>query len=146
MSPNGRPATLEAELIAKDLETRLFMLEKIRAEDKPLLDVEVVEPAKDKLKLELELVEKDAWRGAEPEKALGPKFEGAPRLADVRTERVSDATARALLAEAGVAVGDSISEDTAKRIQLVAVAMDEHFRVEFQKDRKGELVITILAR
>ena len=77
---------------------------------------------------------------------LKQTFDGAPPLAEIRAERVSEATARELFAQAGVAVGDSITEDTAKRIQKVASAMDEHFRVEFQKDDKGGLIVTILAR
>ncbi len=51
-----------------------------------------------------------------------------------------------LLARAGVAVGDAISEVTAKRIRQTALAMDEHFRVEFEREANGELVLTLLAR
>jgi hypothetical protein len=50
-----------------------------------------------------------------------------------------------VLAQAGVAVGDSITEETAKRIQLVASEMDEHFHVEFQKGDSG-LIVRIFAR
>jgi bla regulator protein BlaR1 len=82
----------------------------------------------------------------ESERSREPIFEGTNRLVDVRTERVSDATARALLAQAGVAVGDVITQETAKRLRQVALAMDEHFRVEFQKNRSGGLVITVLTR
>ena len=74
-----------------------------------------------------------------------PIFEGAPRLVDVRTERVSEATAKELLAQAGIAVGDAITGEMAKRIREIALAMDEHFRVEFQKERGG-LVLTVVAR
>ena len=80
----------------------------------------------------------------ESERSREPIFEGTNRLVDVRTERVSDVTARALLAQAGVAVGDVITQETAKRLRQVALAMDEHFRVEFQKNRTGGLVITVL--
>jgi TonB family protein len=82
----------------------------------------------------------------EPEQSPESIFEGANRLVNVRTERVSDATARALLAQAGVGIGDVITQEAAKRLRQVAQAMDEHFRVEFQKDRNGGLVITVLAR
>jgi D-alanyl-D-alanine endopeptidase (penicillin-binding protein 7) len=70
-------------------------------------------------------------------------FEGQPRLVDVRTERVSEATARELLAQAGVAIGNPLSKDAARRIRVIAVAMDEHFLVSFHKDREGGLVLTI---
>lgn len=59
---------------------------------------------------------------------------------------MSEATAKELLAQAGVALGDSIGEETAKRIQQVALAMDEHFRVEFGGDGKGGIVLTLLTR
>ena len=58
---------------------------------------------------------------------------------------MTDATAKEVLAQAGVAVGDVITEDAAKRIQKAAASLDEHIVVEFQKEKKG-LVITILTR
>jgi hypothetical protein len=79
------------------------------------------------------------------ERPFEPTFEGSPRLVDVRTEGVPSPTAKAVLAQAGVAVGDSITEETAKRIQLVASEMDEHFHVEFQKGDSG-LIVRIFAR
>jgi hypothetical protein len=72
-------------------------------------------------------------------------FDGAPPLAGVRTERVPESWAKEVLAQAGVAIGDAISEDTAKRIRQVARDIDEHFRVEFHKDPAG-LIITIVTR
>ena len=76
---------------------------------------------------------------------LRETLKGGPRLAEVRTERVTDATAKEVLAQAGVAVGDVITEEAAGRIQKAAAALDEHIAVEFQKEKKG-LVITILTR
>ena len=76
---------------------------------------------------------------------LSETLKGAPRLAEVRTERVTDATSREVLAQAGVAVGDAITEDAAQRIQKAAAVVDEHIVVEFQKEKKG-LVITMLTR
>jgi TonB family protein len=104
---------------------------------------------------EVEVVEVEAkpgfaWNDVEATsegwKRPQPTFEGSPRLGDVRTERVSPATAHALLAQAGVAIGDAISEDTAKRIRQAARAMDEHFLVEFAREGNGALVLTLLAR
>jgi len=72
-------------------------------------------------------------------------FEGSPRLVQVRTEGVSAETATEVLNQAGVSVGDQITEETAKRIAQVAVTMDEHVRVEYEKARGG-IVMTILTR
>jgi TonB family protein len=103
----------------------------------------------------VEIVEVDAkpgfaWKEAgatgDRWKRLPPTFEGSPRLARIMTERLSEATAREVLAHAGVAVGDAISEDTAKRIRQTALEMDEHFRVEFAREPNGQLVLTLLAR
>jgi TonB family protein len=65
-----------------------------------------------------------------------PIFDSGLRLAAVRAERVPEATAMEILAGAGVAVGDVITEDTAKRISKVARAMDEHFGVKLQRTEK----------
>jgi hypothetical protein len=60
---------------------------------------------------------------------------------------VSDRTAREILAQAGVAVGDAITGETEKRIQEFARAMDEHFEVVFRgNEDTGRLTITIRAR
>ena len=76
---------------------------------------------------------------------LSEILKGEPRLGEVRTDRVTDATSKEVLAQAGVSVGDVITEDAAKRLQKAAAALDEHIVVEFRKEKKG-LVITILTR
>jgi TonB family protein len=137
------PTTTEAqrvELKAKQHEMRV-MIEKIEAEREEPLDVELKMAPEDRA-----FKHGDALVGvATLIRSEKPVFEGQPRLVDVRTERVSEATAKELLAQAGVAIGDGISEDTAKQIRQIAIAMDEHFRVEFQKE-KGGIVMTILTR
>ena len=76
-----------------------------------------------------------------------PTFDGTSRLVDLVTERVPDAAAREVLAQAGVAIGDAMTEDTAKRIRRTAVAMDEHFEVTFHQDKvRGGVILTILTR
>ena len=76
-----------------------------------------------------------------------PLFDGTSRLADVVTERVPEAVAREILAQAGVAIGDAMTEDSAKRIRKAAMAMDEHFEVTFHNDKMlGGMIVTILAR
>lgn len=76
---------------------------------------------------------------------LAPKFDGATRLVEIRAERISDATLKDLLVQAGLAIGDPITEEAAKRLAQTAKAMDEHFRVEFGKTKDG-LIATILTR
>jgi len=73
------------------------------------------------------------------------QFEGSPRLVQVRAERVSAETAKEVMNQAGVSVGDQITEETAKRIAQVAATMDEHVRVEYEKARGG-IVMTILTK
>jgi hypothetical protein len=69
------------------------------------------------------------------------------KLVDVRTERVPQTTANELLAQAGVALGDALTEDSVKRIKHAAGAIDEHFEIRFHQDRKaGGVVLTILTR
>ena len=83
----------------------------------------------------------------EPGKAEEHKFEGTWRLAGVRGEGVSKATVAEVLAQAGVAVGDVITEEMEKRIQKIARDMDEHFEVEFRgNEDTGRLSITIRAK
>jgi TonB family protein len=80
----------------------------------------------------------------EPESAK-PVFDQPLPLAQVRAERVSEETLKEVLAQAGITIGDAISEDTAKRIQKVASEIDEHVRVEFRKSGDG-LVLTFMTR
>jgi hypothetical protein len=50
-----------------------------------------------------------------------------------------------VLAQAGVAIGDAITKETAERIEQAAQSMDGHFRVEFENGGGG-LIVLILAR
>ena len=50
-----------------------------------------------------------------------------------------------MVQHAGVAIGDTITEETAKRVQESVASIDEHFRVEFHKERNG-VVMVILTR
>ena len=161
-----RKATLEAVLqwhyspaAIKSTVTQATLRFRVPAESKPddvfevmveknkLVEIEKPEEKVVELKMEPEaLVEfHDAeYKSLRKFVAVEDKpFEGEARLVDVRTEGVSEATARDLLAQAGVAIGDPLSQDTARRIRVIAVAMDEHFLVSFHKDRNGGLVLTI---
>jgi TonB family protein len=77
----------------------------------------------------------------------GPKFDGTAKLVDVRTERVPQTTANEVLAQAGVAIGDALTEDSVKRIKQAAAAMDEHLELRFHQDRRaGGVVLMIQVR
>jgi bla regulator protein blaR1 len=135
------PSTTEeqrSELDARRHELRK-MIEKFEAERRGPFDVELerhdapasVEFFKDTVKL------------IKPEG--GQLFEGSSQLINLRTERVPESTAKDILAQAGVSIGDILTRETARRLQVVALGMDEHFRVEFAKERNG-VIVTILTR
>jgi hypothetical protein len=125
------------------------MIEKLHAENLEPVEMEV-EVKNARQELMRKFSEQDlSWqlqKQIEVETAREPRFDGTLQLVRVRTERVSEETAREVLARAGVAVGAPITEEVADRIRQAAQAIDEHFRVEFQKDRRGGLILTILAR
>lgn len=134
------PATTDEQ--RAEFKTKYFeierMTEKIRAERHPA-EVAVWND-KDGLARTVELK-----LFVDSERALQEAVEGSPRLADVRAERISDATAKQLLADAGLALGDPMTLETAKRLREAARAIDEHFHLEFEREKEG-LVVTIVAR
>jgi hypothetical protein len=131
------------EVELKELESRKLVgkLVELKADNyKVPYDVEMEvkpEPHSGKLLRHLRLID--------AEEDLAQKFAGSPRLADVRTERVTEAAAGAARA-AGVAVGDSVTLEMANHILETAQAMDEHIHIDFESDGKGGLIIAILAR
>jgi len=72
-------------------------------------------------------------------------FDAPKVLSQIRSERVSGETRQMLLSQAGVHLGDTITEDTARRLRAVAAQVDSRIRVEFQSDGKGGIVLSILA-
>jgi hypothetical protein len=101
-----------------------------------------------KIRAEREASEKlagETYAFAVTRNAQPGQFEGSPRLVQVRTERVSAETAKEVMNQAGVSVGDQITEETATRIAQVAAKMDEHVRVDYEK-AKGGIVMTILTK
>jgi TonB family protein len=90
----------------------------------------------------------DAFKdGAEYTVRLAPRrplFEGTPRLVRIGGERVTPETMKEFVARAGISIGDTITEDTAKRVSEVAKNLDEHLRVSFQRDGSGGLIIMLL--
>lgn len=74
-----------------------------------------------------------------------PGLEGSARLLEIRAERIPADAVKEVVQHAGVAIGDTITEETAKRVQESVASIDEHFRVEFHKERNG-VVMMILTR
>jgi bla regulator protein blaR1 len=73
-------------------------------------------------------------------------YAGPMRLAAIRTERVSDDAVAEVLKRAEVKVGDTVTEESLKRLQAAATAVDEHFRVGIRDDAKGGITVTIVSR
>jgi len=73
-------------------------------------------------------------------------YAGPTRLAAIRTERVSDDAVAEVLKRAGLNVGDTVTEESLKRLQAAATAVDEHFRVVVRDDGRGGIAVTIISR
>ncbi len=73
-----------------------------------------------------------------------PVFEGPLRLVRIGGERVTPETMKEFVQRSGLSIGDSITEDMAKRASEVARNLDEHLRVSFQRDGSGGLIIMLL--
>jgi TonB family protein len=104
-----------------DFVKQAMLLEKIRAEG----------AVKPNIRIEL------ADEGRSP-------FEGSLRLVRIGGERVTAETMKEFVRRAGVSIGDSITEDMAKRMSEVARNLDEHLRVSFQRDGTGGLIVMLL--
>jgi hypothetical protein len=92
---------------------------------------------------------KEKYAHLEKELAAGEGAEaaqGTMRLAQIRTERVSEGWAAEILSKTGLAIGDTISEEQLKRIRAAAASVDEHVRVEFGRDDRGGVVLTFITR
>jgi TonB family protein len=142
---------LEEEVVSVNIdkltEHRRAEVEKA-LEDPALTDTQRLELKMTEAKLRAELEQRHLYRGDNVEFEVvpdNPEFTGSARLVTIRSERIPPEAAKELLQQAGVAVGDTITEDTAKRVQKIAASLDEHFRVEFHKE-KGGVVMTMLAR
>jgi hypothetical protein len=72
-------------------------------------------------------------------------FEGPSRLVQIKTERLPPGMAAEIVAQAGVSIGDPMTEEVAKRIKEAAHSVDEHLRVSFGGDGKGGTVLAIIA-
>jgi TonB family protein len=71
---------------------------------------------------------------------------GPMRLAQVRTERVSDEAVAEVMSRAGLKVGDALTEEGFKRLQAAVSGVDEHLHFSVTNDRKGGITVTIISR
>jgi TonB family protein len=118
-------------------EQMTLMAEKIRADGEPL-EVEFLDEDHSKtLTYYAKLVDST--------KDLQKTLAGSPRLLRITAERVSEATASDVLAQAGIAIGDAMTEEAAKRLSAAARTIDAHLHVEFERTTEG-LIVTILPR
>lgn len=155
------PVNVEQER-KKELEVTLESVAKFELQHHRLQEIEaaIADPdtaEEQRLELKLRLaktraeIEQAFYRGEPVRFALTKRdrqeggFEGAFRLLQIKTERVSAETAKEVLSHAGVAVGDPVTGETVKRLEDAAQAMDEHFRVEYKKVDDG-IVLMLLAR
>jgi TonB family protein len=68
------------------------------------------------------------------------------QLVRITSERVEQPIIQAIMQQAGVSVGDMITEEALKRIRDAAMSADEHIRVRFENDRRsGGLILILIA-
>jgi TonB family protein len=68
----------------------------------------------------------------------------SPVVAEIRSERISDATRSEILARAAVRIGDPFTEEAGRRIRAAAASVDPHIRVEFGRTERG-IVVAVIA-
>jgi hypothetical protein len=73
-----------------------------------------------------------------------PLFDGTTRLVRVGGERVTSEILKEFMQRAGFRIGDTITEEMAKRATEVARELDEHLEVSFRRDDSGGLIIMLL--
>jgi bla regulator protein blaR1 len=135
------PEEKEAKLLAHQQAEHMMMEMEVALKDlrTPLAEREALKQRLFRMKEELE-----ARRGfAERESKPGG---GTSQLVRVRAERLPDSMVGEILARAGLAVGDVVSEESLKRVHMIAAQTDEHIEVEFGHDEKGGVVLTFVAR
>jgi len=77
-------------------------------------------------------------------RASGKKvYAGSLRLVAVRAERVSDEAVSEVLKRAGLKVGDTVTEESLKRLRSAAAGVDEHLRIVMRDDGRGGITVTI---
>jgi TonB family protein len=151
-----RKEALEVEITSKRVSRMELALHRVHELERAIADPTVTEEQRRDMRMRLEKTRAEieqiivheseavgfAWK--RPEKHEGG-LDVPLRLLQIRAERVSPETVKEVLTQAGVSVGDPITRDSLKRIELAAQSMDEHFRVEYKK-ADGGVVLMLLAK
>jgi TonB family protein len=101
---------------------------------------------REELKRQLDDMKREFEERQEEASRITQSQNGPAQLARVRTERVADGMASEILAKAGLSVGSTVSEESLKRIRVIASQADEHIRVEFGRDETGGVILTFITR
>jgi TonB family protein len=73
-------------------------------------------------------------------------YHGPLHLVAFKTERVSADAAGEVLKRSGLKIGDTIAEDSLRRLKTAAVAVDEHFQVVMHDDGRGGVSLVLVSR
>ncbi len=76
----------------------------------------------------------------------GESYQGPLHLVAFRTERVSADAAAEVMKRSGLNVGDTITEDSLRRVKGAAAAIDEHFKVVMHDDGRGGVSLVLVSR
>ena len=155
--PNSEPARKEEIEVTLDTVAKMKLTHhRIEEMEKAIADPSITDEQRLELKLRLDKMRAEieqahlyegkafAFTGQRLEKPEAG-FDAPLRLLQIRAERVPPETVREVMSQAGVAVGDTITRESLKRIALVSQSMDEHFRVEYKKADDG-VVLMLLAK
>jgi TonB family protein len=105
------------------------------------------EELKAKLHMTMEgLAKQEALRQNPEMREKVERSAGPLRLAHVKTERVSDEAVNEVMARVGLKIGDTVTEDSLKRLRAAASDVDEHLHVEFANDGNGSLTVMMISR
>ena len=72
-------------------------------------------------------------------------YSGPLRLVAIRAERVSDEAMSEVLKRAGVKVGDTLTDESLKKLRAAAAGVDEHLRVVISDNGQGDITVTIVS-
>jgi len=74
------------------------------------------------------------------------KFTGPSRLVAFTTERVAPDVASEVLKRSGLKIGDPITEQSLKALNLAAAALDEHLHVVMHHEGEGRVSLVLVSR
>jgi hypothetical protein len=73
-------------------------------------------------------------------------FTGPSRLVAFTTERVAADVASEVLKRSGLKIGDPITEQSLKAVNLAAAAVDEHLHVVMHHEGEGRVSLVLVSR